>query len=107
MAAVPPAVEPLTKVTIERAVSAFSAEREEVSAPGTLRKNRLLLNKLKAYAEEKGYVLIAQWTPMDVREFRGSWKVSPNTASKNMTIVKSFFELPLATSGLPATRRGL
>jgi integrase len=103
----PPLTEPPTKTTVEGAVSAYLAERAEISAPNTLRKNRFLLNKLNAHSEERGYVLIEQWTPLDVREFRASWKVSPQTASKNMTIVKSFFEFALSNEWLarnPARR---
>lgn len=99
--------EPPAKRTIEEAVSAYLAERAEISAPNTLRKNRFLLNKLKAHSEERGYVRIGQWTPLDVREFRAAWKVSPQTASKNMTIVKSFFEFALSNEWLarnPARR---
>jgi integrase len=92
----PPTPEPPAKAGLERAIAAFLAERAEVSAPGTLRTNRFVLKKLEGHSEKKGYVLVEQWTPMDVREFRASWKVAPNTASKNMTIVKSFFEFALS-----------
>ena len=98
--AAPPKIEPPAKTTIERAVLAYLAERAEISAPNTLRKNRFLLNKLKAHSEQRGYVLIEQWTPLDVREFRALWKVSPHTASKNMTIVKSFFEFAVSNEWL-------
>jgi integrase len=84
------------KVTIERAVSAFIGEREGVSALNTLRKNRFVLNGLKSHSEAKGYVLIEQWTPMDVRELRTAWHVAPNTASKYMEIIKSFLDFSVA-----------
>jgi integrase len=83
------------KITIDRAVAAFLAEHSEISAANTQKNYRLLLNRLKAYSVQKGYMLIEQWTPIDVREFRASWAVSPLTASKNMTVVKSFFEFGL------------
>ena len=82
-------------MTIERAVEAFLGEHSEISAPNTQKNYRLLLNKLKGYSAQKGYVLIEQWTPIDVREFRASWAVSRITTSKNMTVVKSFFEFAL------------
>jgi integrase len=56
----------------------------------------LLLKKLKGFSESKGYVLLEQWGPIDVREFRSSWLVSPQTAAKNMSIVKAFFEFCLS-----------
>jgi site-specific recombinase XerC len=40
--------------------------------------------------------MIDQWTPIDVREFRTSWGVSPATATKNMSSVKAFFEFALS-----------
>jgi integrase len=80
------------KVTIDRAVRAFLSEHAGISALNTQKKYLLILKKLKEYSEAKGYVLIEQWGPIDVREFRTGWGVSPLTASKNMTVVKSFFE---------------
>jgi site-specific recombinase XerD len=41
-------------------------------------------------------VLIDQWGPFDVREFRQSWQVSSVTAGKDMAVVKSFFEFALS-----------
>jgi integrase len=87
--ATPP--EPAAKTTVEKAIAAYLAERAEILAPNTQRQNKAMLSKLKAFSESRGYVLLEQWTPLDVREFRGSWGVAPNTAAKNMAIVKSFF----------------
>lgn len=83
-------------ITNEKAVEAFTADHVSSLAPNTQRKYRLILNKLRTFAELKGYVLLNQWTPMDVREFRAQWQVSAFTASKNLTVVKSFFEFCLA-----------
>ena len=88
----PPIVQSPARILIDRAISAFLAEHSEVSASNTQKKYRLLLNKLRGYSALKGYSLIEQWGPIDVREFRASWEVSPVTAAKNMTIVRSFFE---------------
>jgi integrase len=88
---VPATVAP-AKATIDRATQAFLAEHAGISSSNTQKKYRLILKKLTAYSETKGYVLIEQWGPIDVREFRISWGVSPLTATKNMTVVKSFFE---------------
>src|ERR1700733_993280 len=83
-------------VTIERVAAAFLAEHAEMSAPNTQKKYALMLNKFKAHAAAKGYVMIDQWGPIDVREFRQSWAVSPITSAKNMSIVKAFFEFALS-----------
>src|SRR5262249_51908777 len=44
----------------------------------------------------KGLRVISQWVPIDVREFRQSWDVSPVTSGKNMSIVQAFFEFTLS-----------
>ncbi len=82
--------------TIERVVAALLAEHSEASAPNTQKKYAILMKKLKAFSEEKGYVMVGQWGPIDVREFRQSWNVSPITTAKNMSIVKAFFEFALS-----------
>jgi site-specific recombinase XerD len=83
------------RITIERAIKAYTAEFETHAAWNTQRNYRLQLAKLKAFADSRGYVMIDQWTPNDVREFRASWTVSPQTATKNMSTVKAFFEFCL------------
>ena len=73
------------RVTIVRAIRVFTAEFQEYAALNTQKKYRLLLGKLKAFADSKGYMMLDQWGPIDVREFRASWCVSPQTAAKNMS----------------------
>jgi len=82
------------------APSTFTAEFEEYAAPNTQKKYKLLLKKLTAFAETKGYVLLEQLAPVDIREFRSSWLVSPQTAAKNMSIVKAFFEFCVSNEWL-------
>ena len=55
-----------------------------------------MLNKLKSFSDERGYIMIDQWGPSDVREFRSSWNVSARTAPRRMSMVRSFFELVAA-----------
>jgi integrase len=91
----PPTIPQLpARMTVERAISVFVAEHS--GAANTQKKYRYLLGKLKSHSESKGYVLVEQWSPLDVREFRASWKVSPLTASKNLTVIKSFFEFAVS-----------
>jgi hypothetical protein len=47
----------------------------EYAAPNTQKKYKLILAKLRAFSESRGYVLLDQWGPIDVREFRASWSV--------------------------------
>src|SRR5665213_3529889 len=89
------------RITIDRAIKAFTAEFEEHAAPNTQKKYRLLLAKLKAFADSRGYLMLDQWTPIDVREMRSAWSVSPQTAAKNMSTVKAFFEYCVANEWLP------
>lgn len=79
-------------ITIERAIQAYKAEFSEYAAPNTQKKYKLILRKLSAFSSSKGYVMLDQWGPIDVREFRSSWSVSPQTATKNLSTVKAFFE---------------
>jgi integrase/recombinase XerD len=83
-------------ITIERAITAFLAEHAESLARNTQRKYRTILKKFKEHSATKGYVMIDQWTPIDVRELRASWGVSPATSTKNMSSVKAFFEFALS-----------
>ena len=59
------------------------------------------MNALKQYSATKGYYLLAQWTPIDVREFRASWSVAPNTGLKYMEIVKCFFNYAVGNKWIP------
>ena len=80
------------RVTIARAIQMFTNECSHAAA-NTQKNYGLLMGKLKAFSDAKGYVMLDQWTPADVREFRASWPVSPQTAAKKMSTVKTFFEL--------------
>jgi len=93
---IPSAASKPNGVTIERATGAFLAEHAESSTPNTQKKHSIIIDKLKAYFAGKGYVMIGQWGPIDVREFRHSWDVSSAPAGKNMSIVKAFFEFALS-----------
>ena len=55
---------------IERAVGAFLAQHEESSCAQYPEEIRIIMKKLRRYSAEKGYVMIDQWGPIDVREFR-------------------------------------
>src|SRR5205823_10508068 len=95
-AAVPAEPASPPRIIIERAIKAFTAEFEEHAALSTQKKYRILLAKLKTFSDTRGYVMLDRWTPLDVREMRSSWEVAPQTAAKNMSTVKAFFEFCLA-----------
>lgn len=83
---------PAPRVTIARACEAFVTELAETAAFSTLKKYKLFLKQLQAFSDKKGYVVLEQWQPIDVREFRTTWNVSPQTAARRMSILKPFFE---------------
>lgn len=81
-----------TRITIDHAIKSFKAEFGHHAAINTQKKYKLLLGKVEAFSAKRGFVMIDQWKPIDVREFRASWEVSPQTAAKNMSTIKTFFE---------------
>src|SRR5277367_2014095 len=91
-----PEIQTPGKITIERCVKAFLMAHSESSAVSTQRMYRYMMKQFVSYSAAKGYVLIEQWSPIDVREFRASWNVASNTATKNMTMMKAFFEFALS-----------
>jgi site-specific recombinase XerD len=70
----------------------FLDELHETAAFATHKKYRLLMARLNKFSEERGYVMIDQWEPIDVRQFRSTWPVSPQTAVRRMAMLKPFFE---------------
>jgi integrase len=85
------------RIIIERAIKSYTAELQEHAAPNTQKNYRIQLAKLKAFGDSRGYVMLDQWTPTDLRELRSSWPVSPQTAMKNMSTIKAFFECCLCS----------
>jgi integrase len=79
-------------VTIAEACRLFLAELSETAAFATCKKYRLLMARLVRFSEERGYVRLDQWQPIDVRQFRSTWPVSPQTAVRRMAMLKPFFE---------------
>jgi hypothetical protein len=54
---------------------------------------------------KRGYVFLDQWEPLDVRLFRSTWPVSPQTAFRHMAMLNPFFEYCLSNqwiTGNPA-----
>ena len=89
-----PPEKPAGGATIATAVKAFLDEHKN-SAVGTQRKYGFLMDKVTQFSSHKGYTRIKQWGPVDVREFRDTWKVAIQTANRDMSIIRSFFELCL------------
>ena len=84
------------RIRIEDATTHFLNELQETAAFATHKKYRLLLARLERFSAERGYVAIDQWEPLDVRQFRSTWPVSPQTAVRRMAMLKPFFEYCLS-----------
>ena len=100
-----PAVEVLpdtTKITIERAISAYLADHKD-SAPNTVKQYGYTMEKLRAYSAHKGYSLIEQWTPVDIRASRDTWGVAVRTANNYMAIVRAPSCVPSSGSAWPTS----
>jgi len=79
--------------TIAEAVQKFiaDAKAQHLSAE-TIRKYETLLNKrFLPWCEDKGYRYLKQLGVEEMRQFRASWKDSPNYATKNLERLRSFF----------------
>jgi integrase len=88
--------------TISGATVAFLAELLETAAPATHKKYRLFLNQFNAFSVDRGYVVLNQWEPVDVRQFRSTWKVSPPTAVRRMAMLKPFFDYCMSNKWVSA-----
>lgn len=84
-----------TGYPVAEAVAKFVAEHEKHSRPNTLKKYKYLTGLLLKFAEDKGYVGVNRFGPADIRDFRDSWGVAVHTATKQMSVIKSFFEFCL------------
>jgi integrase len=92
-----PKSEPLPEQTPHRipivtVTKLFLDEMKETAALATHKKYRLLMARMINFSEDRGYVMIDQWQPIDVRQFRSTWPVSPQTAVRRMAMMKPFFE---------------
>jgi integrase len=80
------------RVAVSSATQAFLDELKETAAFATHKKYRLLLAKLNKFSDQRGYVMIDQWETIDIRQFRSTWAISPQTAVRRMAMLKPFFE---------------
>ena len=82
-----PPEKPAGGATIATAVKAFLDEHKN-AAVGTQRKYGFLMDKVTQFSSHKGYTRIKQWGPVDIREFRDTWKVAIQTANRDMSIIR-------------------
>ena len=90
------------RVNVSTATKTFLDELQETAAFATHKKYRLLMARLKKFSEQRGYVMIDQWEPIDVRQFRSTWPLSPQTAVRRMAMLKPFFEYCVSNKWMPS-----
>ena len=79
-------------VTIERVVKEFLADIEARKMDdSTRRKYRTMLKQLRAYADERGFVQLNQFTVEELTKFRGTWKDGLRSGAKKLERVRGFF----------------
>ena len=91
------------RITIVRAIQAFTAEFQGHSH-STQKNYRLLLAKLKAFSDHRGFVMLDQWGPIDVREFRAAARIAEGKDIKLTRIERfEFYERAKAAFAVVAT----
>jgi integrase len=84
------------RITIADSVAAFLAIREGAKiAPSTLRKYRTFTKQLRAYADDKGYVMLDQFTSADMDVFYANWKLGARAKGKALGTLRSFFRFSM------------
>jgi integrase/recombinase XerD len=98
----PAATATKSRITVEDAFRVFITNRESAGlAPATLRKYRTFAKQIVAYALNRGYVMIDQFTPADIDLFWASWKLGPRAKGKRLTTLRAFFRFCVNRKWLP------
>ncbi len=80
------------RVQIADAVKVFLATREGAKIAGsTLRKYRTFAKQLTGYADQRGYLMIDQFTPADIDMFYAGMKLGLRAKAKRLGTLRSFF----------------
>jgi integrase len=91
----PPAPE-TGRISIADAITAFLAIREGSKiAPPTMRKYRTFTKQLQAFANDKGYVMLDQFTSADIDVFYATWKLGARAKGKALGTLRGFFRFCL------------
>jgi integrase/recombinase XerD len=85
-------VERGTAVTLADAWTSLLADLEARKLSNqTIRKYKLLQRQMKAYGEERGLTMLAQFDLDVLSKFRATWKDGPRTAGKKLERLRAFF----------------
>ena len=79
-------------ITIQFATDAYLANRAGRDiAPATVRKYKTFVKQLRAFAADKGYVILEQLEITDMDEFYSRWKDGIRAKAKKLERLKGFF----------------
>jgi integrase len=89
-----PAPEPESgRIAIADAIAAFLVIRAGAKiAPATLRKYRTFTKQLRTYADNKGYVMLDQFTSGDIDVFYSGWNLGARSKGKALGTLRNFFK---------------
>lgn len=80
------------RATIVEACRVYITHQESAGLePSTLSKHRTLTNRITAFGEGRGYVLIDQFVTGDIDIFWASWKLGARTKGKRLSTLRGFF----------------
>ncbi len=79
-------------MTVDDAIEKYLEDaRARKLAEVTIRKQKVLLGRLMAFAKGAGVKYVSQLGPDEIRTFRASWRDSAISAAKNLERMRSFF----------------
>src|SRR5579863_1896458 len=96
MPVVPPSPEPKEeaqpkRVRVAEAINVYLSNREAAHIePATLRKYRTFTNRLTAFANSRGYVMLDQLSSGDIDVFYSGWKLGPRAKGKRLGTLRAF-----------------
>ncbi len=92
------------RLTIADALAAYLAGRAaREPRPATMAKYKTLTKQLKAWAEDKGYVYLDQFTTTDMDAFYASWKGGKSSRGKKLERAKGFWNFCLKRKWISAS----
>jgi integrase len=103
----PPAVIPdepakPARISINDAVRVFLTSREGAKiAPATLRKYRTFTKRLTDFTDQRGYVMLDQFTSADIDVFYSTWELGARTKGKRLGTLRAFFRFCMHREWLP------
>jgi len=81
-----------SRITIDDAITSYLAVREGAGiAPATLRKYRTFTKQLRGFADERGYVVLDQFTSTDIDLFYASWQLGARAKGHALGTLRGFF----------------